>query len=224
MWTIRAAIAAVLLALTFSAGPASAGGPTSAILSVPGEGATASLYYTDGAYDQLARLVGAYNTTAGRTDTSGASHESGAGVNVTWLIHDVQPWRVDRIYLNADGGPWIATQVMDSDTGSIWDSPVVWHQPTEGKELSMLLDRLLAGTAPARVPTQAAAPVVAPETPVAEPAEASDQASGLWWGLGGLAAGVLLTLGWLRLHPTRDEEPVPEDGSVDRLAPASRTP
>src|SRR4051794_23270920 len=108
MWTIRATFTAVLLALTFSAGPASAGGPTSAILSVPGSGVTASLYYTDDAYDQLVRLVGASSTSAGGTDASGASHESGAGVHVTWLIHDVQPWRVDRIYLDAEGGPWIA--------------------------------------------------------------------------------------------------------------------
>jgi len=219
MWTIRAAIAAVLLALTFSAGPASAGGPTSAILSVPGEGATASLYYTDGAYDQLARLVGAYNTTAGRTDTSGASHESGAGVNVTWLIHDVQPWRVDRIYLNADGGPWIATQVMDSDTGSIWDSPVVWHQPTSGKQLAALLDRLLDGKAPAPVESVPETPAVAP---AAAPAAPADRVAGIWWALGGLAGGVVLTLSWTRLRSRRETESE-LDPSVDWLAPQTRS-
>ena len=29
---------------------------------------------------------------------------------MTWLIHDVAVWRVDRVYLGDEGGPWIATQ------------------------------------------------------------------------------------------------------------------
>ena len=53
-----------------------------------------------------------------------------------------------------DGGPWIATQVMLGN-GSIWDAPVVWHQPADGKELTLLLDSLGVGqTGQARrVPT-----------------------------------------------------------------------
>ena len=51
-------------------------------------------------------------------DGSGGSHESGATVTVTWMIHDVEPWWVDRIYLGGDGGPWIATQEkVGDDTG-----------------------------------------------------------------------------------------------------------
>ena len=50
-------LTAWVLVLLAPPGPASAGGPTSALLSVPGEGRTASLYYTDAAYDQLADLV-----------------------------------------------------------------------------------------------------------------------------------------------------------------------
>ena len=50
-----AGLAAVLLsALALSASPAVAGGPTSALLSIPGAGSTASLYYTDPEYDELA--------------------------------------------------------------------------------------------------------------------------------------------------------------------------
>ena len=43
-------------------------------------------------------------TTRPRVRASG-SHEEGAGVTLTWLIHDVQVWRVDRVYLGAEGGP-----------------------------------------------------------------------------------------------------------------------
>ena len=59
--------------------PASAGGPTSAILSVPGEGKTASLYYTDPEYDQLASLVGTTSAhrSAGRSTTPAGATRAG---------------------------------------------------------------------------------------------------------------------------------------------------
>ena len=128
---VAVVLTAWVLAILAPPGPASAGGPTSALLSVPGEGRTASLYYSDDAYEQLARLVDV--DRSGTVDGSGRSHDSGTTVTVTWLIHDVEPWRVDRIYLGADDGPWIATQEMLGDATSIWDSPVTWHQPTNGK-------------------------------------------------------------------------------------------
>ena len=127
--------------------PASAGGPTSALLSVPGEGKTASLYYTDPEYVALADLVGIDSETGtGKVDQSGLGHDNGPGVTVTWLIHDVTPWRVDHIYLNGEGAPWIATQVS-GESGMTWDSPVVWHQPASAAELVALLDKLGVGEA-----------------------------------------------------------------------------
>lgn len=196
MLTLRATVVALLLVLLVPSAPASAGGPTSAILSVPGEGRTASVYYTDPEYQQLSDLVGGTGIAPSTIDDSGAEHEVGPGVTVTWLIHDVQPWRVDRIYPDAEGGPWIATQEMDFDTGTIWDSPVVWHRPVAGKQLSTLLDGLLAGQAP----DQAAAAPARSEPPAAAPAESGN---GVWWGLGGLVAGVVLTLAGVRLRQTR---------------------
>ena len=56
---VRAALTAALLSVAaLAAAPAAAGGPTSALLSIPGAGSTASLYYTDPEYDELANLVG----------------------------------------------------------------------------------------------------------------------------------------------------------------------
>jgi hypothetical protein len=207
---LLAAWAFVLLA---PPGPASAGGPTSALLSVPGEGRTASLYYTDDAYEELSELLGVTGVS-GAEDTSGLGHEIGIGVTVTWLIHDVTPWRVDRIYLEGVGAPWVATQVMDSETGSIWDSPVTWHQPEAGKELALLLDRLGVGQAQGAGVTNEPVPPAEPELAVPtadEPASAApaDDSSGTsvrdraWWGLGGLAAGVLLAVGWTRARSAR---------------------
>lgn len=193
-----------VLAIPLLAGPASAGGPTSALLVVPGVGRTASLYTTDPAYASLADLVGAFRDdgAAGRVDRSGASHESGTGVTVTWLIHDVQVWRVDRIYLGAPGGPWISTQVAIGENGAIWDSPVAWHTATRGKELTLLLDGLglLDGSAAgdsAPQPTTAAVP-----QPVSDPPadDRSAGTAGVLWGLGGLAVGLAVALLALRVR------------------------
>jgi hypothetical protein len=202
---VSLAVAFLLVASLTSLGPAAAGGPTSALLSVPGAGKTASLYYTDPEYDALARLVGIDSDTGtGEVDRSGRSHDNGPGVTVTWLIHDVSPWRVDHIYPDGRGAPWIATQVVGAG-GAISDSPVVWHQPESGAELMALLDDLGVGEA-ARAADDfsgvAGAPVPPPAEPAADepaPAEKSGIA-GVWWALGGLAAGVLATLLGIRLR------------------------
>ena len=141
-----ATFVAVLSAFALPAAPAAAGGPTSALLSIPGAGSTASLYYTDPEYDELAGLVGMSEpsgTFAGQE--SGSGHESGPGITVTWLVHDVEPWRVDRIYLGGEGRP------VDLHPGlglqrSLWDSPVLWHRPADGARLADLLDGLGLGT------------------------------------------------------------------------------
>jgi hypothetical protein len=206
----------VAVALMLSV-PASAGGPTSALLSVPGEGKTASLYYTDPEYVALADLVGIDSQTGtGKVDQSGLGHDNGPGVTVTWLIHDVTPWRVDHIYLNGEGAPWIATQVS-GESGMTWDSPVVWHQPASGAELVALLDKLGVGEASREAGDfsgVAGAPLPAPAEPAPAPAEpAPAEASpfaGIWWGLGGLAGGVLLTMLWMRRsRPDTDASPDP---------------
>ena len=235
---VAVVLTAWVLAILAPPGPASAGGPTSALLSVPGQGRTASLYYSDDAYEQLARLVDVGGS--GTVDESGRSHENGTGVTVTWLIHDVTPWRVDRIYLAGDDGPWIATQEELTGTGSIWDAPVVWHQPADSKELILLLDSLGVGRAGAATGTgtdSEADEVVSPVDPgpavpaAVEPASAAPADDGsttrdrALWGLGGLAGGVLLAAGWTRLRSTRTDreyDDLDRDDAKDRLEPVSR--
>ena len=148
---LRTAFAASLLfALILAAAPAEAGGPTSALLSVPGAGTTSSLYYTDPEYDELAGLVGVDQPSGTFDGTESGGHEYGAGVTITWLIHDVSPWRVDRVYLGGKGGPWIATQVGGSEP--LWESPVLWHHPEDGARLTALLDDLGLGTSASQDP------------------------------------------------------------------------
>lgn len=200
--------AALLALLTFtSMGPAAAGGPTSALLSVPGEGKTASLYYTDHDYDRLASLVGIEGSgELGRVDESGLGHEDGPGVTVTWLIHDVAPWRVDHIYLEGKGAPWIATQLV-AETGSTWDSPIVWHQPSSGAQLAALLDKLGVGAASrdagdfngvAGASLPPSSEPASEGAAAAEPSASTLSIADISWGLGGLVIGALVTGLWMR--------------------------
>jgi hypothetical protein len=206
----RSIVAVALLVVTemalISLGPAAAGGPTSVLLSVPGQGRTASLYYTDPEYVALAGLVGIERNGFGTVDRSGVSHENGPGVTVTWLIHDVTPWRVDHIYLEGLGAPWIATQIVgESETNG--NSDVVWHQPVEGN-LAALLDELGVGAAArdagtftgvAGAPTPTPAEPTAQESQVAGRSATADGVASVAWGVvGGLIVGVLVTALWMR--------------------------
>jgi hypothetical protein len=232
---IRASlIAAVLVVVPLAwLEPAAAGGPTSALLSVPGQGKTASLYYTDPEYDALADLVGVTGDT-GTVDSSGRSHDGGGpGVTITWMIHDVDPWRIDRVYPAQNGGPWIATQTV-GESGTLWDSPVTWHRPEDGKALMTLLDDLglgqaasgatdFGGVAGAPVPAQAEDSTTEPVS-ADQPTAGASGDQGLGWALGGLVVGVLVALLGTRLRTRRqrDPDPVPvvepDAGLRDELA------
>jgi hypothetical protein len=220
--------AALLTAVGLAAAPAAAGGPTSALLSIPGAGSTASLYYTDPEYDELAGLVGVNEPSGTFGGKESGGHESGPGVTVTWLVHDVEPWRVDRIYLGGKDGPWISTQVSDFSGGSIWESPVLWHRPADGARLTELLDGLGLSTAESRNTdfegvAGASEQDTTTATPAAEPAAAATTEPG-WlgsagWALGGLVGGALLTLAWTRRRVAeRSDETRSLDGSVEVLA------
>ncbi|MGH8964759.1 MAG: hypothetical protein ACRDXB_05445 [Actinomycetes bacterium] len=191
---LTAALLSVLVA-----GPAAAGGPTSALLVVPGTGQTASLYTGDPDYEALAGLVGAFEPdgAAGTVDESGATHGSGPGVTVTWLIHDVQVWRIDRIFADAQGGPWISTQLVAPGSA---DPQPVWHTATDGPALTRLLDRL-GLSAPAAFPDTSGALTEQPAADVAPPATESldagtSGAAALTWGIVLGVAGSMAVI-WL---------------------------
>lgn len=223
----RSALIAFLIAVmvTALAGPASAGGPTSVLLSAPETGQTASLHASGSDYHAMAELVSAFDmsTPADGKDASGQEHATGAVVTATWLIHDVQVWRVDRIYLDARGGPWIATQLDPGTGGSMWDQPVTWHVPENGKQLVALLEQLGVvgdsggGTAGSTGPSGSSVgePVAGSASsdgaateesqPTASNRSEADETTGtpgLAWGLAGLALGVALALAAVRLAPS----------------------
>ena len=141
------AIAASVLA---GAVPAAAGGPTSVLVASPQSHVTASAYTSDTEYATLARAVDeSPDAEAGAPDP--VIGPGGTQINVTWLMHDVWVWRVDRIVLDVEGGPWIYTQV-EVDEPIDFDKPGVWHRSPTPEELVALLERWgMTKEAPAKV-------------------------------------------------------------------------
>lgn len=177
-----------LVPLLLTTPPAGAGGPTSVLLTDPATGEAAALYYSDDAYAELDRLLAGGERLDGEPSGLGAS-----ALNVTWLVHDVEPWRTQQLYLDAEGGPVVRTD----DAG--------WTRPAEGKALQHLVEGVLAGSGVAVTTATAAAPdPVVTERVVTETA---------WWSLTGwrwLVPGVLLGAGAVLLAArgrSRDREP-----------------
>ena len=88
-----ATVTAVLLVAP--APPASAGGPTS-VLAVDYDGSRAAGALTGSqAYANLEKALDAYTTPTG--DATPPASFMDARLRLTWLIHDVTPWRVDAV-------------------------------------------------------------------------------------------------------------------------------
>jgi hypothetical protein len=134
----------------FAAGQsASAGGPTSVLLANPQTGRVAALYHTDKAYERLAGAVGASESQTGSTNKPGAVTDDFTGeIRLTWLIHDMSIWRIDRVHATTQDGMWVQT-VVRTDGGDVFDQPGTWHRPVDPKALAAALQdaRLLTTAA-----------------------------------------------------------------------------
>jgi hypothetical protein len=129
----------VLLLIVLSAWvavPAQAGGPTSVMLSAPGIPKVVATGYQDAKYATLMQSVGMQ-----AKDHPGWKEGSVTRViRATWLIHDMSVWRLDMIYPDAEGGPWVATWENDS-SGKLPDKPI-WHPAADGVALTKVLGEL----------------------------------------------------------------------------------
>ncbi|WP_436498789.1 hypothetical protein [Actinokineospora sp. HUAS TT18] len=190
---MRATILPLLAAIglvVLGAAPASAGGPTSVLLSSPENQRVAAVYHSDSAYKRLESAVHGGQAVK--------ATESDSYVTATWLIHDVQVWRTDRIFLTASG-PVIETRIVGPEGGNIWDAPATWHSSPAPAELAALFDTL-GLTKPGQVvdiPAVAAPALAAVETTVA-PGDVRWE-----WGIGGLVVGALVTFAAFRVRRAR---------------------
>ncbi|MEV0217911.1 hypothetical protein [Streptomyces sp. NPDC050704] len=221
-WGISGSVVALGLVL-LSAPTATAGGPTSVLVVSPESAQGAALYYSEKEYEELERLLG--KPGSGLREESGLTEGSGRQINVTWMLHDVSPWRVDRVYLDSPRGDdvWIhtATQVPESMNG-------YWHKAGQPAEIRALFKKLGvlgeasgngAGAiypAPWQTGDASAAPT-APESaerPRTTAAAATDDGTDWWWAIPGLAAGLAVgsggTLLVRRTAARREPEPPQE--------------
>ncbi|GHB43817.1 hypothetical protein GCM10010377_38230 [Streptomyces viridiviolaceus] len=218
MVALAGALAATLAVMVWGASSASAGGPTSVMLVSPESTETASLYYSDREYGELERLLGPVGAGS-RTKPPEAGLGSARQINVTWLVHDVTPWRVDRVYAALDDRQvWIhtSTDVPGAMRGT-------WHRAERPDQLRALLKELgLTGKAspegssgifPApeetggavsggAVTDGSAAEAGASKAPAARAAGSADGGTDWWWAVPGAAAGAVLAL-VLRPHVSR---------------------
>lgn len=201
---------AVLLALMVSgAGPAAAGGPTSAMLVAPDRGLALGFIYSNPDYSRLERVLRVQGAVAGADD----SHAQGELIRVIWYLHDIRAWRVDEIYPNSPGGPWIATRNITS-SGELTGNET-WHKGSGSavldvlKSLGVFKHPVVPGVShvdPQNPPPEEVVPVVEETVaPVATTAPA-DRANEWSWAIPGFLAGALVAAGAAYLL-TRQREP-----------------
>ncbi|NEA99828.1 hypothetical protein G3I78_12285 [Streptomyces sp. SID13726] len=192
--------------MVWGAPAASAGGPTSVLVVSPESGETASLYFSDEEYGELERLLGPLGVGT-RVKPPEANLQVARQINVTWLVHDVSPWRLDQVFPLSEGNAvWIHTtnNMPESMNGT-------WHRTKNPAQLRALLKDLGVmgkvsgeGHAVFPAPEQEAVPDAgAVERETAGPSEVpapavtaatADDGTEWWWALPGLAAGAVLAL------------------------------
>jgi hypothetical protein len=195
MWKRLVALVAVLW--LFAAPVAFAGGPTSVLLVDPGKGKTAALYNQDADYNALLDAVGQRPTLplpAGTPDLHGGPGTS--AINITWLTHDVQVWRIDHVFMTEEGGPWIETYESNGVDFIGFDQRGTVHRAANPQALKALLESHLGKPKVTAIPANA---------PVAVAPAAVVQTTGLHWGslVTGLAIGALLVVAFQLVRRAR---------------------
>ena len=188
---MRRVLLAVLLVtgtILIGAAPADAGGPTSVLLTNPGQSQATALYYTDPRYTELESLLhGAAET--GAKPPAGATY-----LNVTWLIHDVYIWRTDQVFLDGSNQVTVASTLEES--GGSTTTRLNKADSAEFVALASSLDLMKPGAGQPGTSGDAAAAVPEPE-PAAAPAPVVREEtrwfslSGWRWALPGLLVGLL---------------------------------
>lgn len=207
---LAAAVGTVLGLLLLWPGSAHAGGPTSVIIVSQSLGTTASLYVTDDDYGVLARALGEQPVAPTSDDAPTWQPNPGTpGITATWLVHDVQVWRVDHIQVGPDGEVWVHTKESFDPADDAGDG--VWHRAPRPDELLALMERLgvLDGDAPAVAPglmRDSDQPATAHDTPA--PMAGSTTASGAGsWTWPALAGGIVVGfLGDRLVRRRRDQQ------------------
>jgi len=135
----------MLVAAAMAAGGTSAvaGGPTSLLIVEPQTGRAVAEYLDDSAYAALDAVLAAPRSQTRQTsDGNYGLRGTGRMITLTWLVHDALIWRVNHVFPEAPGGPWVLTLSMD-ENGQLSDLGT-WSRPADAARLVAVLDRALA--------------------------------------------------------------------------------
>jgi hypothetical protein len=185
---MRRLVLLVVVLFLLAASPASAGGPTSVLITSPAEERATGLYTSQAMYIELSKALGTNPPVADPNAPDLHRSPGSKTINLTWLLHDVQVWRIDHVFLTEPGGPWVET--YESYDGIKFDQRGVVHRPADPDALVKVLYNVLGPSDqsvvhPART-TTVAAPIPAPAPP----------ATGIQWTslLVGLVGGIVLVV------------------------------
>ncbi|MFC8200921.1 hypothetical protein ACFWBR_00750 [Streptomyces sp. NPDC060006] len=186
-----------------SATTATAGGPTSVLVVSPESGLSTALYTTSEEYRELERLLGQPGSGTSE-EPPGLGVGSSQQINVTWMLHDVSPWRVDRVYPDTRGSKkvWIHTAANAPESMNGY-----WHTAKQPAAIRALLKRIgvlgepsgkgagVADPTPAESEDASAAPAPASTEQSRTAVAATTDDTDWWWAIPGLVTGAVLGLG-----------------------------
>ena len=140
MVRVLAGLLLIITGIWTTANLAWAGGPTSVLMVSPTTGQAAALHTNNPRYQQLVEAVGAYDSPTGPTTPPAKVPADcfGCEIRLTWLIHDMSVWRIDRVFVTADDGVWVGS-VSNSEGGDLYEKTASWHRPHDAKALLTLL-------------------------------------------------------------------------------------
>jgi hypothetical protein len=202
-------LAVTLAVMLWGASSASAGGPTSVLVTSPSSGEATALSYSDKAYNELRELLGPENT--GARELPPDTHLADARqINVTWLVHDMSPWRMDRVF-PVESNTESPTVWIHTAAGVPENLNGYWHRADHPAQLRSLLKKLgvmgkvtgegYTGIFPAPWQSEGTDTAAGPDTGTATVTvgtttadDGTDWWANWWWTLPGAATGAGLAL------------------------------
>ncbi|MDV9171840.1 hypothetical protein R6V09_17145 [Streptomyces sp. W16] len=198
-----------LALMVWGASDAAAGGPTSVLVTSPESGQATALYYSDEQYGTLQQLLGPEGKGA-RDKPPEADLADARQINVTWLMHDISPWRIDRVFPveTRPQAVWVHTAADVSENANLNG---YWHRAEQPAQLRALFKKLgvmgkdtgedgYSGILPG--PWQSAGTdraTTAPDTGTTTSTmrvagQDKSDGTGWWWAIPGAGAGAVLAL------------------------------
>lgn len=135
------ALAAAATTVLISSGNATAGGPTSVIIVNPSTGEAGALYYDDPDYQVLHDALAPAEGMSVERPAQLAHGPGSSAINITWLIHDVEVWRIDYVRIDLKY-VWVNTTTNMGPAPGMAEADGQWHVAAGAEAVIGVLDRL----------------------------------------------------------------------------------